>query len=109
MVRCDKRYKGERNRQIYEERKAGATLQELADKYGVKKQRISQICEYEEWFATIRRLEGRDQTLLLVQDLDESARTVHFCKKRIANAETKESLETLELKYLNLIEVYSEY
>ncbi len=108
MIRCDSRYKGERNRQIYEARKAGATLGELADVYGVKKQRISQICEYEEWFAKIRHLKDRKQTLLLIQDLEHKVTTIGIYNRRDKNVETIESLEVLKQKYLNLIEIYSE-
>lgn len=38
-----KYYKLDRNREIYEARKEGAKLQELADKYGLSKERIRQI------------------------------------------------------------------
>lgn len=60
MIKMSPFYKTERNHKIYEERKAGAKLQEIADKYGLSKDRVRQIYLKEERYEKIRKYGARE-------------------------------------------------
>lgn len=100
-------YKAERNRRIYEERKAGLKLQEIADRYGIGKERVRQICLREERLERHRRYNRRYGTYDSINNLKRAKeRFYSFCKWRSRQI-TEEDKDLIQ-KIDNLIEVYSE-
>ena len=102
MFRRSEAYKEERNKEIYKARKNGAKLQELADKYGLNKERIRQICNREERYESFIKYQGRYSTRDLVISLN---RKVEIIDRYISQGNT--ALIDLREKYINIIEIYS--
>lgn len=97
----------ERNKQIYEERQAGATFKALGDKYGLTTERVRQIylrLARREERARYKRLYDTKQA---IDYLEAQARRVRRIRAR-QDIELTEADRVLLEKINNLIAVYSE-
>lgn len=97
--------KSERNKRIYEERKAGYKLQDLAERYGVNKERIRQICLKEERRETRSRVAYRRGTYNTMCKLEKTSRLLLKYRKDKGQMLSNDDLILLQ-KINNLIEVY---
>ena len=99
--------KTERNKRIYEERKAGLTLEDIAKRYNLTKERVRQIAlrqerqynymKYKNLYATKRDINN----LKMEKQYIECIRSYH--KSELTTSD-KEIIQKID----NLIEVYSE-
>ena len=97
----------ERNRRIYEERKAGLKLHEIAERYGINKERVRQICLKEERLERRRRYNRRGGTLSNIDDLNYMKDKIERFAKlraRLINEADQDLIQKID----NLIEIYSE-
>lgn len=107
MIKANFQCKTERNKIIYEERKAGLTLEELAKRHGLTKERVRQIAirqerlndymKYKNLYATKRDIDN----LKAEKEYIECIRSYH--KSELTTSD-KEIIQKID----NLIEVYSE-
>ena len=107
MVVRDPSEKAERNQRIYEERKAGYKLRELAEKYGVNSERIRQICKKEERRETRSRYAFKHGTFKTMQGLERTSKLLLNYRKARDRQLSSDDLILLQ-KINNLIEVYGE-
>lgn len=96
-----------RNLKIYEERKAGLKLQEIAERYGINKESVRQICEKQ------KRLEDRQKykylygTRLFLDHLKterDYIKNLREWKRKPLTEADKDLIQKLE----SLIEVFEE-
>ena len=107
MFKREPTYKAERNRKICEERKAGLKLQEIADRYGINKERVRQICLREERLEQRRRYIRRYGTAITIRELESERDYIARIAERRVEGIKAEDRDLIQ-KINNLIEVYSE-
>ena len=107
MIKRDPQEKAERNQRIYEERKAGLKLRELADRYGVNVERIRQICKKEERREYRDRFAQRRGTYNTMKNIERTSDLLLIYRKARGRQLSKDDLILLQ-KINNLIEVYGE-
>lgn len=107
MIKSNPQSKTERNKKIYEERKAGLTLEDIAKRYGLTKERVRQIALRQERLDNYIKYKKLYSTKRAIEDLKASKDKLELCRRWRGEELTTSDKEIIQ-KIDNLIEVYSE-
>ena len=98
----------ERNKDIYELRKAGHKYDDIARKYGVTRERVRQLYTKYEHKLNIVRHYATMGTQITVREMRSAYLHMYYYSERRRKFKNEESDKMLLQKLENLIEVYGE-